>query len=96
MARNAGIISEQGKPPDFVPEIASPRAARIDIGAKRRDCAALGILEYWRFDETGRHHGARLAGDRLVNGRYQPIAIARPDEETWQGYRPALRLYLRW
>lgn len=79
-----------------MPEIASPRAARIDIGAKGRDCAALGILEYWRFDETGRHHGARLAGDRLVNGRYQPIAIARPDEETWQGYRPALRLYPRW
>ena len=55
VARNAYIISEPGKPPDFVLEIASPRTAHIDIGAKRRDYAALGILEYWRFDETGRH-----------------------------------------
>lgn len=96
VARNAYIISEQGKPPGFVLEIASPRTARIDIGAKRRDYAALGILAYWRFDETGRHHGTRLAGDRLVHGQYQPIAIAQLGERAWQGYSPALRLYLRW
>lgn len=35
VARNAGIISEPGKPPGFAPEIAAPRAARIDIGASR-------------------------------------------------------------
>ena len=95
VARNAYIISEPGKPPDFVLEIASPRTAHIDIGAKRRDYAALGILEYWRFDETGRHHGARLAGDRLVNGQYQPIAVVRLGPDIWQGYSPVLRLYLR-
>ena len=39
--------------------------------------AALGIPEYWRFDETGNYHGVRLAGDRLVNGQYQPIDIVK-------------------
>ena len=95
VARNAYIISEPGKPPDFVLEIASPRTAHIDIGAKRRDYAALGILEYWCFDETGRHHGARLAGDRLVNGQCQPIAVVRLGPDIWQGYSPVLRLLRR-
>ena len=96
VARNAYVISEQGKPPDFVLEIASPSPARIDIGTKRGDYAALGIPEYWRFDETGSHHGARLAGDRLVNGQYQPIAIAPLAEGVWQGYSRVLNLNIRW
>ena len=49
---NGYIISEQGKPPDFVLEVASPSIAEIDVGDKREDYAALGIPEYWRFDRT--------------------------------------------
>ena len=67
-ASNGYVVSEQGKPPDFVLEVASESTAEIDVGEKRRDYAALGIGEYWRFDETGEYHGARLAGDRLVDG----------------------------
>ena len=52
-ASNAYVISQQGKPPDFVLEIASLSSGRIDVTEKRRDYAALGIPEYWRFDETG-------------------------------------------
>ena len=48
---NAYIISEQGKPPDFVLEIASPGAAAEDAGSKPADYAALGTPEYWRFNE---------------------------------------------
>ena len=77
-ASNGYVISEQGKPPDFVLEVASESTANIDTGAKRDDYAALGIAEYWRFDETGEYHGARLAGDRLVQGRYEPIPIFWP------------------
>ena len=40
---NGYIISEQGKPPDFVLEIASPSTAQIDTGPKREEYAALGI-----------------------------------------------------
>ena len=74
-ASNGYIIQEQGKPPDFVLEVASKSTGDEDTGPKRRDYEALGVTEYWRFDETGEYHKTRLAGDRLVNGRYEPIAI---------------------
>ncbi len=90
------LISEQGKPPDFVMEVASASTASVDIGAKREEYAALGIPEYWRFDETGEFHGAKLAGDRLVDGRYEPIPIEELPDGSLQGYSAALNLYLRW
>ena len=93
---NGYIISEQGKPPDFVLEIGSPSTGRVDVGAKRDDYAALGIPEYWRFDETGRSHGARLAGDRLVDGVYRPIAIEELEEDVLQGRSAVLQMDLRW
>ena len=77
-------------------EIASPRTGRIDVGEKREAYAALGIMEYWRFDETGQHHGARLAGDRLENGRYVAIELDEPAENVLQGFSAVLNLYLRW
>ncbi len=89
------LISEQGKPPDFVLEVASVSTARVDVEQKPIDYAALGILEYWRFDETGAFHGKRLAGDRLVNGKYVPIPIEELPDGSLQGYSPALNLYLR-
>ena len=49
---NGYVISEQGKPPDFVLEVASASTAAEDLGPKRDDYAAFGIPEYWRFDET--------------------------------------------
>ncbi len=94
--RNGYVISEQGKPPDFVLEIASPSTGDIDTGEKREAYAELGIPEYWRFDETGQSHGTRLAGDRLVNGRYEPIAITELPDGSLQGYSAVLNLYLRW
>ena len=77
-------------------EIASPSTGRIDATTKRNDYAALGIPEYWRFDETGESHGTRLAGDRLVDGRYQPVAIDELADDVLQGFSPALNLALRW
>ena len=94
--RNAYVISEQGKPPDFVMEVASPSTGRIDVRDKPADYAALGIPEYWRFDETGESYGARLAGDRLVGDRYEPIAIAKLPKGNLEGYSKALGLKLRW
>ena len=96
LARNGYVISEQGKPPDFVLEIASRSTGRRDTVDKRISYAALGIPEYWRFDETGQHHGARLAGDRLANGRYEPIAITQLPDGSLEGHSPILNLNLRW
>ena len=93
---NGYIISEQGKPPDFVMEVASESTAGKDIGVKRDDYAALGIPEYWRFDETGEFHGERLAGERLVDGEYRPMPIERLSEDTLQGYSEVLDLNIRW
>ena len=85
-ASNGYIISEQGKPPDFVMEVASESTAGVDTGAKRVDYAALGIPEYWRFDKTGDLHGAKLAGDILEGTSYRPIPIEEVAPGILQGY----------
>ena len=96
-ARNGYLIPEQGKPPDFVLEIASESTGREDEAAKRDDYEAMGVLEYWRFDHTGgEFHSAPIAGDRLVDGRYCPIEIVRVDDELYRGYSESLNLELRW
>ena len=93
---NGYIISEQGKPPDFVLEIASASTGKVDVTDKRRDYARRRILEYWRFDETGRHHGRRLAGDRLVGDHYEEIPIDVLAADVLQGRSEVLHLDLRW
>ena len=94
---NGYIISEQGKPPDFVMEVGSRTTGRMDVGAKRDDYASLRIPEYWRFDETGgRFQGAPLAGDRLVGAEYEPIAIDTLEEGVHQGYSAVLGVNIRW
>ena len=95
-ASNAYIIEEQGKPPDFVLEIASARTGRQDTGPKRNTYAKLGIPEYWRFDQTGEHHKTLLAGDRLIDGEYHPIPIEHIADGILQGYSEVLNLHLRW
>ena len=95
-SRNGYIISQQGKPPDFVLEIASRWTGTDDTGSKREWYANLGIPEYWRFDETGEYHGSRLGGDRLVGGEYEPIAIEMVEEGILEGYSAVLNLNIRW
>ena len=95
-ASNGYIVSEQGKPPDFVMEIASASTADVDTGVKREDYAALGIPEYWRFDETGAHHGSRLAGDILEGDFYRPVPTDQVGLGVVQGYSPVLNLIVRW
>ena len=95
-ARNAYVIEDQGKPPDLVMEIASRHTGRVDVTAKRDDYAALGIPEYWRFDETGEYHGSRLAGDRLEKGVYVPLPIEELPDGILQGYSAILGVNLRW
>ncbi len=95
---NGYIVTEQGKPPDFVLEVASESTADVDVGEKREFYERLGIREYWRFDQTptGRWHGARLAGDRLMDGEYVAIEIETLPHGVLQGYSSVLNLHLRW
>ena len=90
-------IRDQGKPPDFVLEVASPSAGREDYTGKRNDYAAFGIPEYWRFYPSGGlHHSAPLAGDRLVEGEYQPIKIVAIGPIHLHGHSDVLGLDLCW
>ncbi len=93
---NGYIISEQGKPPDFVMEVGSRSTGRNDATGKRTAYAGLGVPEYWRFDETGAFQGARLAGDRLAGDEYEPIPIETIEEGVLQGYSRVLNLIIRW
>ena len=86
-------IEERGKPPDFVLEVASPTTAENDYTVKRVDYAAFGVPEFWRFDPTdGDLYDAGLAGDRLVDGAYQPICVTRVDDAHFSGHSEALGL----
>ena len=97
VATNGYVIDEVGKPPDFVLEVASASTGRRDYTVKRIRYARLGVLEYWRFDHTGgRFHNAPLAGDRLVNGHYEPIATETDEQGRIWGYSAALGLWLCW
>ena len=98
MERQRGYaIDRQGKAPDFVLEVASPTTGRADYTDKREDYERFGVGEYWRFDPSGgEYHDAALAGDRLVDGEYEPIEIQVLDEDRLQGYSEALGLYVCW
>ena len=97
VARNGYVIGEVGKPPDFVLEVASQSTGRRDYTVKRAAYTGYGVREYWRFDHTGgRYHDVALAGDRLVNGVYEPLRIhEEPDGIRW-GHSPVLGLDLCW
>ena len=95
-ANNGYVVSLQGKPPDLVLEIASRHTWQTDLEIKPAFYAGLGVREYWRFDETGEFHKTRLAGDRLVNGRYEPITIYELPNGELRGYSEVMGLYFCW
>jgi len=91
----------QGKPPDFVLEVASPSTARNDETTKRDIYANMGVTEYWRYDPTEFVTPHRrplypvpLIGEILVNGAYQPLEIIPGPEGCIMGYSPALGVSL--
>ena len=97
VARNGYVISEVGKPPDFVLEVASRSTGRRDYTVKREGYAGYGVQEYWRFDRTGgRFHDAPLTGDMLVDGRYQPLPIHEEAAGLIWGHSAVLGLDLCW
>ena len=97
IAERGFSVSDWGKAPDFVLEVASIHTARNDETHKRGGYAGYGVTEYWRFDPTGgQRYRTGLAGDRLVDVEYQPIDIVRVDDNRYWGYSAALGLNLCW
>ncbi len=94
---NGYTISEVGKPPDLVLEVASESAGQRDYTIKRDIYAAYGVREQWRFDYTsGRYHDAPLAGHRLVNGELVPIPVITGADGVLRGFSEVLGLELHW
>ena len=59
-----------------------------DYTVKREIYAGFRVMEYWRFDYTGgRLYDAPLAGDRLLNDRYESIPVVEGADGIIRGYR---------
>ena len=74
--RSSYFVWVEGKPPDWVLEVASPGTQADDRGVKRRRYAAMGVPEYWMFDpKRGVYPPGtpRLQGLKLADGKYMPL-----------------------
>ena len=74
--RSSYFVWKEGKPPDWVLEVASPSTQADDLGVKRRRYAAMGVPEYWMFDPKGGVYPPgtpRLQGLKLADGKYMPL-----------------------
>lgn len=94
-ASNGYVVSEQGKVPDFILEVASRHTASDDLEGKKDYYERLGVGEYWLFDSEGEFYGFTLAGYRLEGGRYHLIAVDEIGPGVFQGHSAALNLDLR-
>ena len=100
-SRNGYVISEVGKPPDFVLEVASAMTGAADYIRKRAIYMDFRVPEIFRFDATGGTlFGAALAGDRLVDGEYVDIPTfpcpTRSDGEAIHVHSEILGLDVCW
>ena len=94
-ARNGYVVSEQGKAPDFILEVASRRTASDDLEGKKDYYERLGVGEYWLFDSQGEFYRFTLAGYRLEENGYQSIEVREIRPGVMQGYSAALNLNLQ-
>ena len=81
-SRSSYLVWKEGKPPDWVLEVASPSTAANDLDFKRGAYAAMGVPEYWLFDPKGDVFPAgqpRLQGLALSDGGYARLAPRRVD-----------------
>ena len=66
----------EGKPPDWVLEVASPSTEKKDRLEKGSRYAGMGVAEYWMFDPRGdvyKDDTPRLVGHELVRGEYRRL-----------------------
>ena len=88
---------EVGKAPEFVMEVASDSTAARDLNEKRELYRSLGVAEYWRFDsKNGERYGQIMAGERLVNGAYQPYEMQVGADGSLRCHSDLLNLDFYW
>ena len=88
---------EAGKPPDLALEVGSVSTGSEDTRVKPAVYAAIGIMEYWRFDPSGgEHHGEPMSGWVLRDGAYHPVELTTAPDGILKGYSELMGLYLCW
>ncbi len=82
--RSSYFVWREGKPPDWVLEVASPSTQAKDRDLKRCRYAEMGVREYWLFDPKGDMYPQgtpRLQGFELVDGEYRALESRLVDGE---------------
>ena len=74
--RNSYVAWEEGKPPDFVLEVASPSSRKRDAREKPGVYAKIGVPEFFLYDPEGKLTPA-LSGFALREGAYRPLPEER-------------------
>ena len=85
---------EEGRPPDFVVEVASPTTVKEDVERKPGLYARIGVREYWQFDPHGDLLSPLLQGRRLVGRRYVELTSERQAGEESRYVSEVLGLHL--
>lgn len=71
-----------GKTPNWVLEVTSKKTWKIDEDEKPKTYAGMEVLEYFQYDPTGDYLHPPIKGQRLANGRYEPIPLTRFEDGT--------------
>ena len=79
--RRSWIVWREGRPPDFVMELALESTWRRDMREKRNIYAEMAVTEYWRFDPSGSYfvHHSLASGWKVESTprcRWKPAAMA--------------------
>ena len=93
--RTSYRIWEEGKPPDFVLEVASPSTADRDAREKAREYAEIGVREYWRLDPLGELMRTPLEGYVASEERYGPLQPVASTDGSGRLQSEVLGLELR-
>ena len=78
-ARDSYVIWQEGGPPAFVLEVASPSTWRRDRDVKPGLYASMGVREYFLYDPVGGRLAPRLQGNVLEGGAYRALHAGRMD-----------------
>ena len=76
-ARDSYVIWQEGGPPAFVLEVASPSTWRRDRDVKPGLYASMGVREYFLYDPVGGRLAPRLQGNVLEGGVYRALPAGR-------------------
>jgi len=75
-------MEDEGKAPDVIFELTSPKTKMEDLGNKKYIYTKLGVHEYFLFDPYGETLQPPLRGFRLEGNDYAPMVGARLSSEV--------------